>query len=228
LAKENISEDGMKLIGRGWQYKVYDLGNDRVLKVERSFIQHYAFGLWEWIVDSGRKNSLASIGSRMRRLHLMNRAGVRYIKQIQKCLDKRLLGNPTFLEGSNYEQDRVKILADLVPNLSVNDLKKIVDDYTDLILKTWQYGFCDGTFNWDSNNGVNRRGELVQVDFGEIIFSKEMVEDMIRNKEWIGCAGDLALRNKELKEYYRSAMDDRVSLSNLHALWGTKLVANRE
>src|SRR5271157_4650304 len=229
LTEGYTSEDVMKLIGQGWQYKVYDIGDNRVLKVERPRLQHYVFGLWEWLVEEDeRKNRLTSVFERMRRLHLMNRESVRYLKQIENFLDKRLLGNPTFLEGADYEQDKVTIVAECVHELSVNDLKKIVDKYTDLILKTWQYGFSDVTFNWNTNNGFNSLGDLVQVDFGELVLSGEMMENIIRNRKWMGCAGELVLGNEELKKYYRSAMNEQISLSNLVALWGTKLVTDRD
>ena len=213
----------MKLIGKGWQYKVFDLGNGRVRKIELpAHYQHWLI-LYQWL-RRANSASFIEVYDNMKRFRTMCPESVSYIKSIYHLLDKQLLGNPVFLDKNNYEQDKVRTIEDCFRDFSLDECKKTIDAYIKLLLDTWTYGFSDAVFNFMENNGFNKKRELVQVDFGEIVFSKEIIKSHIINQTWLQSWSYARLQNRALKEYFRRAMTDDVNISNLHRLWGAKVM----
>ncbi len=213
----------MKLLGKGKEYRVLDIGNGRVLKVAHSICYQCALSLYIWLQG---KNSFIQSLIDIKRVVRRRRDSAAYLKHIHNSLDLRLLANPVFLGKTSYVQDKVVILEDILDELPLRESKKIVDQYIRLILTTWQYGFSDTVFAFAVNNGLNAQGELVQIDFGAIVLAPDLMETHIINKRWLKTDSYRKLKNKQLKEYYRLSMDAEVSLLNLRKLWGTKLKMN--
>ncbi len=210
----------MRLIGKGWQYKVFDLGNGRVRKLERPVHYRYWLILYRCLLRANRAR-LPEVYEEMKLFRQRSAEAMAYIKSVYHILDKRILGNPVFLENNNYEQDKVRIVEDCFRDLSSRECEKIIDGYVDLLLQTWTYGFSDAVFNFTQNDGLDTDGAMVQVDFGEIALSKEMVRSHIMSQAWLRSWSFTRMQDRKIKDYFREAMADKVTISNLDSLWAS-------
>lgn len=202
----------MKLINRkGFFYNVYDMGNGRVLKIEKpriiQYIKHY---FW-----AGR------LPKEVRTL-----AEISY-KIIRSNIDPTLIANPKKENGNSYSQDKVEILENYISLHTIEENKKIIDIYTDHILETWQNGFSDLIFNFTINCGLDKKGKIVLVDFNEVTFDKEEVNKLINKKRWLDSWSRthwLSFTDKELWAYYSVAMESKITIENLERFWKKKFV----
>ncbi len=212
----------MKKISRGWQYAVYDLQNSRVRKRTSSTIFQYLHILKTNVIV--RWNIFAEASKGMARVRRMEKTSNDYIQSILPIFDTRLLGNPLFFDNG-YDQDKVAVLSGVFKKCSLDQGKKIFDSYIQLIHTTWQYGFADSVYNFCVNNGLNVRGEVIQLDFGELSLNKSEVAQDIINKRWLQNASCVMFPKGELKDYFCDLMDKEVTLQKLDELWGAKLPA---
>ena len=210
----------MKKIGQGWQYKVYDLNNGRVKKqAPAAFIQYSyilrnnVFSKWNIFADTWRN---------MQRVKTLGKLSNAYIKEILPIFDVKLLGNPVFVDDG-YEQDKVITLGDVLETCSVAEGKNIFDAYVKLIHTTWQYGFADTVFNFRVNNSLDIKWQVIQIDFGELVFDKADVLQQISNKQWLRCASYKLFPDGVLKNYYRDLMEQQMTIDNLEELWGKEI-----
>jgi len=213
----------MKLLGKGKQYKVLDIGNGRGLKVAHSICYQCALGLYMWLQG---KSSFIQSYIDIKRVIRMRRDSVAYLKHIRNFYRPAAADKSSLFGRDNLCAGQGSNIGERPPDLPFCESKKIVDQYIRLILTTWQYGFSDTGFPFAFNNGLNAQGELVQIDFGAIVFSPDLMETHIINKRWLKTDSYHQLKNKQLKEYYRLSMDVEVSLLNLRKLWGTSLKMN--
>ncbi|MEN9337935.1 MAG: hypothetical protein RIQ41_249 [Candidatus Parcubacteria bacterium] len=207
----------MKLIASGWQYKVYDLENGRVRKVKAS-------GLFQYIkILSHLPFQFIEAYKEQQRVNRMERQANDYIRTILHLEISRALGNPVFISQSDYEQDKVRVLYEVCKDASFEQQKEIIKSYIHLIHTTWNYGFADCIFNFTLNNGTNDRGDLLQLDFGEITTEKDDVEEMIRNQRWLQSFSYTTLVSNELKDYYSTTMSEELTFAKLNESWRSKL-----
>lgn len=206
----------MKRIAYGWQYKVYDLNNGRVRKIKLSGLVQYLK------IFSQLPFQFLEAYREQQRVNRMGREANSYIFSILQTSVQSVLGNPLFLNESNYEQDKVITIGEVFENSSLSHQKHIINEYINLIYQTWKYGFSDCIFNFTINNGVVKDGKVIQLDFGEMITTKEGVKDMIQNKRWLKSFSYKTLPD-DLKDYYAKVMSERLNLEELDRLWGTDL-----
>jgi len=213
----------MRKIGQGWQYTVYDMDNGRVRKQTYSPVLQYLYilknNIFNWSIFSEAKKG-------MHRVRKMEKASNDYIQSILPRLDSGLLGHPTFFTDG-YEQDKSIILGDILKKCSLSEGKEIFDSYIELIYNTWRYGFADTVFNFAVNNSLNMDHNVIQIDFGELIFDKSEIEQNIKNKSWLRSASYTMFPEGELKSYYRNLMERKLTLEKLNKLWKSKLKAHR-
>ncbi|MFA6524180.1 MAG: hypothetical protein WC264_02310 [Candidatus Paceibacterota bacterium] len=212
----------MKKIGEGWQYKVYDLENGRVLKKWRAILLQYFFVYFQELrkkqSDPFRKTIVD-----VPRVRRMGYDSVAYIKNNLLIIDKKIIGNPVFLKKYDYEQDRITSLKEAFSKSSVEEIKRMLDSYVELIFATWRYGFSDAMYGFLNNNGLNKNGEVVQIDFGELLFSKDQVKKRILNKRWLLSHTFITFKESEIKTYYQNIMEKNMTLENLNKYWGKSL-----
>lgn len=206
----------MKLIAYGWQYKVFDLENGRVRKIKLSGLVQY------FKILSQLPFQFFKTYKEQQRVNQMEKEANNYILLILAPAIQPLLGNPIFIDESNYEQDKVTIVEEIFKNSSFDQQKQVIEEYIDLIYKTWKYGFSDCVFNFTVNNGVDKDGKVIQLDFGEITTEKEKVTSMIQNKRWLK-SFSYRILSEDLKEYYSKIMSERLNYSELNRLWACEL-----
>mgnify|MGYP001595444958 CR=1 FL=1 len=205
-------------IGRGWQFVVYDLGNGRVLKKRYPKLDQF-FLIRDKQIKKGKSYSLMQILISILRVNKMAKDSNKYMKKLSAKFNLSILGNPVFVGLNSYEQDKVILLKDILNNCSLDDGKRLFDQYILLIHQTWKFGFSDIMFNFLENNGINRNGKLIQSDFGEITSNKNKVLENIKNKKWLKVNCFRTFPEGELKKYYTSIMEREMTAKSLDGLW---------
>lgn len=211
----------MQKIGQGWQYVVYDLGNGRVLKKKYSNFSKFFFIRTKQIAK-GQPYSMAEIIRSIYRVNKKALQSIQYFKINQRSLDFKLIANPKFLNGINYEQDKITSLSELFKSCSISEGKELFNKYTKFIHSTWRYGFSDTIFNFLGNNGIDENGLMVQSDFGELAFSKKEVKKLIENKKWLNTSCFHTFPEGELKAYFKMLMEKEITEENLERFFSEK------
>jgi len=191
----------MKKIGEGFYYNVYDLGNGRVVKRRTSWISRVRKVI-AWRKRAGRKlfEAINPLSDKKRFYQ-----SIQVSKEVLELLNPKLLGNPSFVNFLEYEQDKAIIVKDLVHNQNDEEFIRRIKEYVLLAKKLWSIGFGDTVFNFTINNGVSEKtGQLIWVDFNDFTKSKETMAYCIKAKKWETQAS-LRYFPKE-----RSALKDRI------------------
>lgn len=209
----------MKPIACGWQYIVYDIGNGRIRKVKHQKWTQYFYIFTQLVFQKfwNPVTLLKYIKSEVRRVNNAEKYSNEYIKKLLHVIPNELLGNPIFINDSDYEQDKVIILEELLNSKSI---KETLNKYINLIHILWGYGLSENVFRFSANNGMNKDGDVVQTDFGEITHDKNIVILDIKEKRWTRYAKYL---NREIKEYYLKRMDEEITIEKLNKLWRLRL-----
>lgn len=201
----------MKKIAQGLQFNVYSNGN-KVIKKPTSKIQ-MALKLIKW-------TPILLLKPIKLKLETNNLILIRKnsIINIQKSsIDFKLLGNPIF-KGNYIEQDKVVVLG-ICLREDFEKAKIWIDKFIDLIFESWKNGFSETVFNFTINNGVDREGKVILIDFGELTFEKKDVEKAIKIKRWEKSWSFNMDLNKQFQEYYKKQMQEKLTLDNLNKYW---------
>lgn len=170
----------MKKIGRGWQYTVYDIGNNRIKKIFNSKIQVYSVFLrecfpyvsdpfWKW------NQSHKSLRDKAEK-------SLSWIRNAK--LDPSLFGNPTILNTTDYEQDLVIPLGEYLESISIEKGKIIIDEFVIFNKFLENNGVIDKSFLIGKNYGINKEGKVILIDIGELFTEKEMIKNQIQLQPW--------------------------------------------
>ena len=170
----------MKYIGKGWQYSVYDIGNNRVLKKYNTRFQAYSimfrqcfpyinYPLWKIpSYHNGCRNT-----------------AIDSIKKISiTSLNMSFFGNPKILNELDYEQDKVIPLHSYFKKLTLEQGKLIIDKFIDLNLILIKNRLMDKSFLIGKNYGIDEKGNIILTDIGEIFSSVEKIKRQIEVKPW--------------------------------------------
>jgi hypothetical protein len=202
----------MKHIGKGYYYNVFAISPERVRKIEKGALQTF-IDLWRY-----EGNRPLQIFKTFRNIS-NNKKNMRSLYgSVTENTNTELLGNPTFFENITYEQDRVTILGDCLENISNDEGKKLIDQYVGSIIECWRGGFSVVVFNFTINNGVNKKGKVILIDFNDVIFSKNKVSEMILSERWLE-AWSFKRLPEMYQQYYKKEMERRITLEMLEANW---------
>jgi hypothetical protein len=193
----------MKVLGRGWQYTTYDLGNGRVFKKYNSaplayVIIFFAFLRWgnpkPWNIP--KRHSLCK-----------NDARASFAKIREGILEPWMTGNPKLLDTLDYEQDTLKPLHALFKTITVDEGKKLIDKFVALNTVLLTKRIIDKSFKIGANFGLDREGRVVLMDLGELYSDENIIEERRRKRVWDSPYLVRGIPNKELREYYIEQMD---------------------
>lgn len=203
----------MKKIGAGLQFNVYDLGNGKVMKTFRTKFQMYLTNiLWEpylifapWILRKQINHAKED-----------RNFSINYFK---KNKHKDLLANLEFKKNQIFQDEVIPIKKVIGKNF--NKDKEIIDNYSNFILDCWKGGFADKIYNFTLNNGIDKKGKVVLIDFGEITTEKEKIKNAIVSERWKK-AGCYKFRiHGKTKKYYKQKMEETLTLNNLERYWNS-------
>lgn len=209
-------------LGQGWYNLVYDLGNKKVLKKKTSFFRQYLY-IRRAKIRKHKSYNFIIILKEISKVNELHEKSNHHIKKILQKMDGEIFGNPIFINNDDYIQDKVQPINKIIKSCSKRKAKRIINQYIALIHKTWQYGFSEKIYNFLGNNGIDCKGNLIQLDFGELTFNKKLIAKKIKNKKWLETTSFKKFPNGYKKEYYCKQMDKRISIENLNNLWKTKI-----
>jgi len=203
------------VIKRGAQYLVYPFFGGRVRKVPHSLAR--AVRIWGRWKDISKENihdkAVQAIEGR-------DRSVAFFAQRIRDNDDLfRYLGKPKFYKRGVYTQERVTTIGAVLRSQTHEQNLLLLEKYAQACLNEWRFGFSEGVFNFTVNSGVNKAGEIVLIDFGEVTFDREVVEKAIKNRLWLkswSYKHDLPI---DLKRHYASIMACTLTLSELERFW---------
>ena len=198
----------MKKIGEGWQYTTYDLNNGRVLKRFHSPVKRY------WIILKDvfpfRDDSLFDVPSFVRSLKRKALTSFKILKENRIPAD--WIGNPKFLNGLNYEQDKARALGDVFGDCDTASIKLIVDKFVIFNKKLLELGIIDKSFNITKNYGLNVKGDIVLIDIGELFDDPDRIKKQLADRAWDRNYVSGCIQDKEAQEYFIKKMDENFGL----------------
>jgi hypothetical protein len=193
----------MKLLGRGWQYSTYDIGNGRVLKKYHSVISGHIQMFKEcfpfrddpiWKLPGFYKGC--------------RETALDSIKKISNgsCLESWILGNPRILNTLDYEQDRLLPLHEHFETVDTETGKKTIDAFVVLSKLLVEKKLIDKSFNIAKNFALDSSGRVVLMDLGELYSSDAAIQKQINKRAW---AANYVVKPlpEPLKEYFVKSMD---------------------
>lgn len=208
----------MQKIGEGFYYRVYDLGNRRVSKKLTTYLSR----VWKLIVW-GR---VGDIGW----LHIVSpradsnriKGPILHSKKVLELLGQEVCGNPVFTNELEYEQDKARLLKNVLPGMSDSEFLMLVREYVAFQKRLWSLGLSDTVFKFTQSMGISENtGKLICTDFNEITESKERAAADIERKKW---QTQSSLRwfptnRRSLKESILKLFDQEFTLEALDRLW---------
>lgn len=203
-----------KRLGGGLQYSVYQISESRVRKVPASLLQKISF-----CVACGYP--LRTIQESIREVDALARTSIAELKARGSALPRELLGNPTFEEGIEYEQDLITPVGTYIQNKPLDVKKRIFDGYVENTLALWDYGIAEEVFNFTVNNGVTEEGKVILSDLGELCFAKDDIAELIEQKLWLTQRSFKEIRqsDRDFSVYIESEMEKHITLAELNKRW---------
>ena len=201
----------MKVIGQGWQYTTYDLENGRVLKKFHSWPKAYFVILKE--IFPFNKDSLFEIPGFIKDVKRKADESFEILKR--KNIPQEWMANPIFINKYDFEQDKVAPLHEVFSNLETEDIKKIINQFVEFNLKILNLGLIDKGFNITKNYGIDKNGQIVLIDIGELFDDKELIKKQIKEHGWdknyvAGC-----IQNEEAREFFLREMSKNFNVDKL-------------
>jgi hypothetical protein len=204
----------MKKIGEGYYYDVFERDSRTVVKRIKNKITIFLFILCANGLNV--RNALREYGRVIRSIpNLKNE----YAKILDLIADRTIIGNPRFINDTDYIQDKTVGLKN-INELGEEDFDTVICDYVDLLKHLWTYEISDSTFNFSINCGYNKDHELILFDFNEMTYNRDAVRDQIKNKRWLKKASYLGL-TKEKQKRSNEIFNREVTGENLERYWGS-------
>lgn len=204
-------------IGRGVQYKVIDIGKERVLKIPLTTEEAYA------VVATRRAPNPISNKERLRIPQYRGEAieSCQIMQQLLTTLPSAgsLVGNPIFEEGGVYTQDKVTPLGNRLDTVPRQTAELLLGKYVMSNISCWEFGFAEHVFNFSVNNGTDADDNIVLMDFGEITTNYERVADAVTIRKWLGAYSYASFVDEELKAYYAATAEELLSTESLARSW---------
>lgn len=210
----------MKYIGEGYYYRVYEYDRNRVFKK----LQPYWFS-FKKIYTLARKRSGSSFIKSIITAHKSAVAEKKTLFIMKERLLKMslvldLFANPSFIKNTlDYTQDKVVVMEDFFLNNNLDKNKKIIDGYIEFQKKLWSFGLHDAIYKLQTNYGIDARGSVACIDFGEFIFTKEKAPESILKKKRSSRQSYKNWKDLELKNYYAERIAAIMTEESLSDNW---------
>lgn len=199
-------------LGHGAQFKVYDMHNNRVLKIPLTEAETYQVARRRRNIVHGTIEEIANLDVRVQTF--MN-SKARIPSMVTHHFEDpapflALIGNPIIAPVSEllpedtpekrwaaarfvYTQDKVSMANSMLhaintlPELLSGDerrLKQYIEDYVQLVYETWAYGYADYIFKL-GDTGTDRKGNMIIVDLGEWTADYSFIHRAVEEKWWL-------------------------------------------
>lgn len=202
----------MKKIGEGYYYKVFEIDTDTVIKKIKGKTRIFLY-----ILFVSKFNILYANKEYKKTLISILKLKDDYTKTLTLIHDKSIIGNPIFINDTDYKQDRVKKLRG-INKLNEQNFIKLINDYIDLLKKLWSYGISNTSFNFSINCGYNKNGQFILIDFNETTFSKNDLFQIIQESTWLKNYSYSRL-SREKQIIFKEIMNKEITKENVENYW---------
>lgn len=202
----------MKKIGEGYYYKVFEIDTDTVIKKIKGKTRIFLY-----ILFVNKLNILCANKDYKKVIISISKLKSDYIKTLTLIHDKSIIGNPIFINDTDYKQDRVKKLRK-INKLSEQSFIKLINDYIDLLKKIWSFGISNTSFNFSKNCGYNKNGQFILIDFNETTFSKNDLFQIIQESTWLKNYSYSRL-SREKQIIFKEIMNKEITKENVENYW---------
>jgi hypothetical protein len=209
-------------IAIGGQYKVYDAGDGRILKVPNTPEEaHRVHKGWS-------SNSAAALASAKQGLWFRDTHVPRVFRLVARYPDlSATLGNPRLESDGCFTQDWVRMLNVVIGTSDRHTIVACFEGYADCMCTCWRYGLHDYLNHFDFNNGLDDSGRVAFIDFGEVASFTPFVRQFVQDRRWSSLFDEYAWLKKlipeDLHSDYHRIMDERLSLDVFDSTWGMSL-----
>lgn len=218
ISEKHFQEGDTKtpeLLGQGAQFKVFDIGDNKVLKIplERNETQAVISSWYSTPPNNLEQTVNKAINDRER--------SISYIKQLlgNNPNASSFFGNPSFQPDGSIIQDRVKTVEEWMLHLEKIDQKSLLIDCIDAIKTGWEYGASDNVFNFMRNFGVDDSNKVIMIDFGELSPDINMAQDCIKNNEWLNSFDYNNVLDSEQQEFFAKHANESLTLASFERHW---------
>lgn len=146
-----------------------------------------------------------------------------YYKRILQNIPKEMLGNPIFVNDTDYTQNKATLFEYDFNKLNYKDAINYLDLYFELCVTLWKYGYHDNVYNFTSNSGLDKSNKIVMIDFNELDSDLESIKSDFKLKRWEHKYNYLCLENKQ-KEYFNQKVGLIFTVENLEKNWKINLI----
>ncbi len=202
----------MKKIGEGYYYNVFEINTHTVIKTLKSKLRIFLF-----ILFANKFNILNTNQEYNTVLASIPKLKNVYEKILGTVSNRSIIGNPLFINDTNYTQDKVKELRN-INTLDEEEFTRVIIEYANLLKELWSFGISDSVFNFSVNCGYDKNNELVLVDFNEMTFDKSEVINQITHKVWLRRSSYVRL-TKEKQQLFNDIFNREITLESLEKYW---------
>jgi len=201
----------MKKIDAGIEYKVYDIWNEKILKVPKNILEIFITHL-DWYTEL-YFHPIKLIKKTIYTYKLREES----TKYIFAHVDKSIFGNIEY-QGKNIIQDKV-IIGKLYIDHNPSRVREYCEKYVQQLFELWKYSCSDIHFNFTLNTWINSRNNLIFVDIGELSFKKKEVSDFIRSQAWLKWYSYLHELSSDAQTVCRAIFWEKITRQNLEKYW---------
>ncbi len=203
----------MKKIGEGYYYNVFNVNTDTVLKIIKNKFRIFIF------IFIANKCNISNTKQEYNKVIVsIPQLKIVYEKILKAISNTSIIGNPLFINDTDYKQDKVRELRN-INTLNEEDFISVINEYTNLLKELWSFGVSDSVFNFSVNCGYNKNNELILIDFNEMTFYKNEVRTQIINKAWLQRFSYMTL-TKEKQELFNEIFSREITEESLEKYWG--------
>jgi hypothetical protein len=207
--------------GSGAQFHVFDLRDGRVLKIPRSLPSR--IGRLMLRRPPLTRTILGGIVFEARKQDQYIDVAFRDLGSILPEIDRRLIGNPAFFAGRCYSQDKAMPLRQAFAQTAEGGRRRLLDLYIDAVIESWRNGFCEISFDFLYNCGIDGDGRVIFLDLAGISVVQRRVLRFVARRDWLLTSSYIRLVRSSLDNagHFIAATEKAFTAANLRALWGT-------
>lgn len=142
--------------------------------------------------------------------------GINFFKENKS--KRHLVGNIKF-KKEGIIQDKVTPISNLILKDFSKD-KELIDKYCNFLLTCIKNGFLEREYNFSDNYGINKKNEIILIDFGEVRFTKKEVKRDIEKNRWKMFYRIRPKFRGKTKRYYKKKIKDLLTIKTLDKYWG--------
>ena len=131
----------------------------------------------------------------------------------------RFLCRPRFSWSGSYSQERVKTLEQVFAEQDHAANVRTLESYAAALLQEWRYGFFETEFDLTENSGLDSDGNIVLLDFGDVVLDKAAVARIIDKKTWLTDWSYTHDLPEDLRAPFAKAMARTLTPKNLEKHW---------